>query len=231
MADDIDPQSGAPEDAAAEAFEQLRAEVAHVRAALNELGPVLRSVAAPDYSPTLGAMAESLEAIEAHPALQHSPELFASQLRHSIDVAQQQAGRELTKAVHRVDAATADLKRLAAGERNGREQNQWLMIMAGGGLVTGALLWACLSGPVARALPEAWHLPEKMAAATLNMDQWDAGARLMRTADPSSWSGLAMATSHWRNNSDALERCGRAATKTGKAQRCVVKLDPPNQPR
>lgn len=56
----------------AAAFEALRAEVAALRASLDGDGR-----AAPDYAPTLGKMAAALAKIEAHPALQLTPEAFA----------------------------------------------------------------------------------------------------------------------------------------------------------
>ena len=72
-----------PRDAAAEAFEALRAEVAQLRTALERLAP-------PDYSPTLAAIAQSLAAMEAHPALRLTPQDLASQVRQASEAAQQQ---------------------------------------------------------------------------------------------------------------------------------------------
>ena len=90
----------------AAAFEALRAEVAALRASLGEgAGRV-----APDYAPTLGKMAATLAKIEAHPALQLTPEAFAYQVRQARDAAQQQGSRDMSAAIQRVDAAGADLE-------------------------------------------------------------------------------------------------------------------------
>ena len=216
MAED-EAHGAEPQDAAAEAFEALRAEVAQLRTALE--GP---PTTAPDYSPTLAAIAQSLAAMEAHPALRLTPQDLASQVRQAADAAQQQGRRELSNAVQRVDAAGADLERLAERQRTGREQVRQVAIMTAVGAVAGVILWVCFSGPIARALPASWSVPERMAAATLNLSRWDAGARLMQSDNPQGWAQVAEGAKLERENLPALEDCWRAATRTGKAQRCNV---------
>ena len=213
MAED---HEGLGDDPAA-AFEALRAEVAQVRASLDGL-----ATTAPDYSPTLAAIAKSLAAIEAHPALRSTPEAFAHQVRQASEALQQQGRRELASAAQRVDAAGGDLELLALRQRTGREQVRQVAIMTAVGAVAGVIVWVCFSGPIARALPASWRAPERMAAATLRLGRWDAGAQLMRTADPTSWNGVAAASAFWQKNAVAVELCEQAAAKTGKAQRCVV---------
>ena len=80
----------------AAAFEALRAEVAALRTSLGD------GRAAPDYAPTLGKMAAALAKIEAHPALQLTPEAFAYQVRQARDVAQQQGSRDMSAAIQRI---------------------------------------------------------------------------------------------------------------------------------
>jgi hypothetical protein len=193
MADDVahgaEPLGGEHQDAAAEAFEALRAEVAQLRTALEGL-----PTTAPDYSPTLAAIAQSLAAMEAHPALRLTPQDLASQVRQASEAAQQQCRRELANAVQRVDAAGADLERLAERQRTGREQVRQIAIMTAVGAVAGVVVWVCFSGPVARALPAGWSVPERMAAATLRLDRWKAGARLMHNANPQGWARLTEAS-------------------------------------
>ena len=219
MAEDA-PQDHSGDDAAAEAFEALRVEVAQLRAVLEGL-----PTTAPDYSPTLAAIAQSLAAMEAHPALRLTPQDLASQVRQAADAAQQQGRRELANAVQRVDAAGADLERLAERQRTGREQVRQVAIMTAMGAVAGVIVWVCFSGPIARALPASWSVPEKMAAATLNLDRWDAGVRLMQSDNPQGWAQFAVGAKLERENRPALEDCWKAATRTGKAQRCVVILN------
>jgi hypothetical protein len=154
----------------------------------------IQGQASVDYAPTLGAIAKSLAAIEAHPALQIAPESFAYRVREATELSTQQGRRELGSAVQRVVTAGADLERLAAGWRTGREQVRQVAIMTAVGAVAGIIMWVCFSGPVARALPATWRVPERMAAATLRMDRWAAGGRLMESADPAGWAQLVEAS-------------------------------------
>ncbi|MDO8322143.1 MAG: DUF6118 family protein [Phenylobacterium sp.] len=217
MAEDHEALDGDP----AAAFDALRAEVAQLRAALEGL-----TSTAPDYSPTLADIAESLEAMEEHPALRLTPESFASQVRQASEAAQQQGRREMSNAIQRVDAAGAELERLAERQRTGREQVRQVAIMTAVGAVAGVILWVCFSGPIARALPASWSVPERMAAATLRLDRWGAGARLMASANPQGWAQLAKAAELDRTNRPALDDCREAARKANRAQRCVLNLHP-----
>jgi hypothetical protein len=230
MADDeahgAEPYDQSGDEGAAEAFEALRGEVAQLRAEMEAWSATSKG---PDYAPTLGAIAQSLAAIEAHPALQIAPESFASQLRQAREAAQQQGQRELVNAGQRVSLAAAELERVVAGVRTGREQKRWLAIMVGMGAVAGVIAWVCCSGPVARALPASWAVPERMAAATLHLDRWAAGSQLKRTVDPASWNGLVTASALWRDNVGALAVCREAAARAGRSQRCTVIVQPPSQ--
>jgi hypothetical protein len=78
MAEDRETLDGGP----AAAFEALRAEVAQLRAALEGL-----LTTAPDYSPTLADIAQSLAVIAAHPALRLTPEDLAFQVRQASEAA------------------------------------------------------------------------------------------------------------------------------------------------
>jgi hypothetical protein len=94
------------------------------------------------------------------------------------------------------------------------------------GAVAGVIVWVCLSGPIARTLPASWSVPERMAAATLRLDRWEAGARLMQNAKPQGWARLVDASELARENGEILEQCRDAASKSGRAQRCVLTLKP-----
>jgi hypothetical protein len=215
-----EPLGGEPQDAAAEAFEALRVEVAQLRAALEGL-----PTTAPDYSPTLAAIAQSLAAMEAHPALRLTPQDFASQVRQASEAAQQPGRRELANAVQRVDAAGAVLERLADRQRTGREQVRQVAIMTAVGAVAGVIVWVCFSGPIARALPASWSVPERMAAATLRLDRWEAGARLMRSADPVSWNALAASMELERTNHAKLLACRASTARSGRPRPCLITLN------
>jgi hypothetical protein len=222
MAED-EAHGAEPQDAAAEAFEALRAEVAQLRTALEGM-----PTTAPDYSPTLAAIAQSLAAMEAHPALRLTPDALASQVRQASEAAQQQGRRELANAVQRVDAVGAVMERLAERQRTGREQVRQVAIMTAVGAIAGVIVWVCFSGPIARALPAGWSVPERMAAATLRLDRWEAGARLMAGASPQDWAQLLSGSELERENRTALADCERSSQRAGRAQRCTVVVAPPS---
>lgn len=220
MADDEDAPEPT-EDAAAEAFEQLRAEVAQLRAAM-EAFPSRFKLKAPDYAPTLGAMAKSLEKIESHPALLLTPERYRADAYTVAEGVRQAIEPRLQQVMTTIAHASGDVRRFAGELRTREAQRTAVITAAAGGLAAGAILWSLLSGPAARALPASWHIPEKMAAATLHLDRWTAGSRLMESANPSGWAGMAAASQVWQANALALAACARSAEKREKAQVCKV---------
>jgi hypothetical protein len=132
--------------------------------------------------------------MERHPALQLTPEAFGGQLRRVSERMREETRQELSGAVQRFDAAGLALENLAIGQLDRREHVRQVAIMTAVGAAVGIILWVCFSGPVARSLPAAWNVPEKMAAATLHMNRWDAGARLMKTWNPTAWARLVEAS-------------------------------------
>lgn len=64
-------------------------------------------------------------------------------------------------------------------------------------------------------------LPE-LSGATLRMDRWAAGSRLMQSADPGNWKTVIAASQLWRGNQKALEACLKAADRFQKPQACKV---------
>src|SRR3954471_19798966 len=78
-------------DDATRAFDDLRAEVAVLRRAVEALGPALKENRAPDYSLTLGQFAkaqatvcEHLAVVEGHPALRLTPAAFGEQVERAV---------------------------------------------------------------------------------------------------------------------------------------------------
>ena len=217
----MDAQLEAP-DAAAEAFNALAAEVRRVREVVEGLPATLEPAYNRDYAPTLGAIAKSLAAIEQHPSLRLTPQAFVDQARQASAATQEQGRRDLAGATQRVDAAAREMERLVAGERNGQEQNRWLAIMTGAGVAAGIAVWVALSGPIARALPVAWHVPESMAAATLRMDRWEAGGRLMQSADRKAWNDVIAGADLERANRTRLSACRAIPARSEKRKMCQI---------
>ncbi len=181
------PAPNATSDHPAQAFEALRGEVSLLRRAVEGLASTRDKV--PDYSPTLGAMAEalntttaSLDRIERSPAVRLTPVALTAEIdkaaapaRDADRTAARETHAALWKAIGRIDGI---VERGQAAD----QQLRWLIGSGAGGAVLGMLLMAVLPGAVARSLPESWHVPEWMAARTLRMEQRAAGVRLMETA-------------------------------------------------
>jgi len=229
MAQDEEHLDAELQDAAAEAFEQLRGEVAQLRGAVEGMAERLGENA-PDYTPTLAAMAQSLAQIESHPALQHTPERFRSENRDNLEAVRRQFESSAQGALTMISQAAGDVRRFAGELRSRQAQREAILYAVAGGLVAGAVLWALLSGPAARALPASWRIPERMAAATLHMDMWNAGVRLMGASNPQAWDRLVAADRIARDNAATLDGCIQAAVKAGKAEPCRVMVSPASQP-
>ncbi|MBV9510057.1 MAG: hypothetical protein JO303_07235 [Caulobacteraceae bacterium] len=225
MAEDGEHVDAEPRDAAAEAFEQLRGEVAQLRGLVEEMAERLGE-RVPDYTPTLAAMAQTLTQMERHPALQHTPERFRAENRENLAIVRRQFESGAQGALTMISQAAGDVRRFAGELRSRQAQREALLYAAGGGLVAGAVLWVLLSGPAARALPAGWRVPERMAAATLHMDLWGAGAQLMAVSDPQAWDRVVGADRIARDNAGVLDSCAQAAMKAGKAQPCRVTVSP-----
>ncbi len=109
-----------PQDAAAEAFDALRAEVAQLRAGVEALSAAPNSQASADYAPTLAAMAKSLEDIERHPALQFTPQGYGTEVRTATEAIRRRLEADVQAALTTIAHASGDIRRFA-GELRTRD--------------------------------------------------------------------------------------------------------------
>ncbi|MGA0608557.1 DUF6118 family protein [Phenylobacterium sp. VNQ135] len=186
---------------------------------------------APDYSETLAAIVYGLKKLESHPAMQLTPERFNSQAKAAAEALRRVIEPDLRHAVAAVDHASREIARFAGDLRTREAQRNAFVYAGAGGLIIGMVLWAMLAGPIARLLPDSWQVPEKMAAATLHLDRWAAGSRIMRSADPGSWKTVTAGAQLWRDNQSALDACMRAADRVKKPQTCRVIVGGPSATR
>jgi len=221
---DMEEDYAAPADDAAAAFEALTREVAGVRADLQGLsGP------GPDYSATLEQIFLRLDAIEAHPAMRATPQAYAAEMRAAVEGVKNVSQRVFDDAGRQMRDSAADIKQLAGLVRNRRRQTVWLVSTGALSAVVGMAMWLVCSGPVARVLPAGWAVPEQMAAATMGLDRWHAGQRLLQSVNPDRWRTTVDADTLVRANADAVAACRQKAMQTGKAQRCVITVAPPGR--
>ncbi|MCI1757512.1 MAG: DUF6118 family protein [Sphingobium sp.] len=216
------------------AFERLRGEVSLLRHAVEALTTARESIDIPDYEPTLertekvlGILVQQIDGVRKSPAMTLTPENMGGRLNASVA----EATRDLRAQVQATDTtlrnAAHDLQNIVASARRGDEQNRWLYVAGVVGLVTGLLLYALLAGPIARATPDSWHWPERMATRILNeRSAWDAGQRLMQAFAPESWALIVAASPLSDSNRETVQGCREAADKAEKAVRCTIEVKP-----
>lgn len=224
-----------PVDPAAAAFSRLEGEIALMRRAVENLATEKASIDIPDYNPTLGEMAQHLDtatktlaAIAAKPAMEMTPETMGQRMEQAARKARQSDREQIGAAENRYDHAVRELGRMVASAKSAHEQREWLKLTGGGGVVAGCLLWAIVSGPIARALPESWRMPEKVATRVLGEPSiWEAGIRLLRVGNPEAWRAISDAADMRHQNRETISNCEKAANKMKRTVRCAVTVAPP----
>src|SRR3546814_1561886 len=120
------------------------------------------------------------------------------------------------------------LHQIIGHARTRQSQREHLLWGIGGGVLAGCLLWSFLPGVIARAMPESWRWPERIAARTIGAASlWAAGARLLRAGNPEEWRFIVRATELGRENSAAIGACEKKEEKKNEAVRCTVEVEPP----
>ncbi len=170
-------------DPATQAFARLEGEMALMRRAVEHLAAEKGDIRVPDYTATLGEMAQRLGAIAQgmntiadKPAMQMTPEDFAARMQAAAAQARRDDHIALADAQRQHIETVRTLRALVGDAASIAEQRRRLKWAAGRGLLAGCLLWAILPGFVARILPVSWHLPERIAARTVRAPNlWEAG--------------------------------------------------------
>jgi hypothetical protein len=220
MADTDESQSDGN---AAEAFEHLTEEVTVLHHTVEELVDAIQLKESPDYSSTLGKIAqdlgsirERLEQIEHHPALRVPPAQFCEAVARAASGAMQEAANQLEQARRDSVLTTRDLTGIIGSARTQDRQRKWVMITAAIALGAGLIVSPFLG----RLLP--FGLDGRMAATIMGADRWNAGAALMAAQSPEAWSDLESAAALLVPNKAALAACRDAAAKSKKEQRCIL---------
>lgn len=226
---DQDIGSEAPVDPAAVAFEALRREVALLNVAL--AGLAAERASAPDYSETLGEIAQGVRVavgrlgkLATSPALAATPAEIAQQITAAGDEARRQDRATLHQAQEMLQRATTDLRGWVDTARLASVQNWRLLQAALAGVVGGAVLGASFPVIVAQAAPEQWAWPERRAARVLHRDMWSAGERMLSIADPQRWREIEIAQRIVGQNPRVLARCADAANRAKVETRCIIAL-------
>ncbi len=217
-------------DPAAAAFERLEGEIAMMRRAVQQLAAEKAAIEIPDYSSTLGEISQQLEAatetldtLVSKPAMELTPETMAQRLDRAARRARQTDQELISTARRRYDDAIRELRGIVASARHAADQREYLIWAASSGMIAGCLLWATLPGPIARALPDSWHMPEKIAARVLREPTiWEGGVRLMQVGSPEAWRAVSDAAEMRRDNQKIIAACEKASLAAKKQVRCTV---------
>jgi hypothetical protein len=221
----VDP-IGDDQDPAAAAFTRLEDEIARMRGAVEQLSTGHAKIDAPDYTPTLGEMSKRLGAIEEKPAMLITPEDMAARMAAAATEARRTDRTTLTDAQRKHDQAAYRLEALLGTAATIATQRRYITWAGGSGLFAGCLLWAILPGAVARALPESWHVPERMAAHIAGGPTvWEAGVRIMRAGSPVAYRAISDAAEMRHQNRDTIAACEKNAAKRKKPVRCTIEIE------
>ena len=218
------------QDPATAAFARLEGEVALMRRAVEQLAAERADIHIPDYSDTLGELSKHLGAAErtlrtivAKPAMELTPEEMARQIDRAARHAREATGSEMQRAQVRFDNAAYELRGIISTLRAAHEQRLHLIWAASGGILAGCLLWSILPGAFARALPERWQLPERMAAHIVGAPTiWEGGVRLMQVGSPEGYRAISAAAVMRHDNKEKIAGCEQAALKKRQRVRCTI---------
>lgn len=230
-------------DAAAEAFEDVRSELARQSDEVVLLRQAIEGIAAArddrpwpaDYSETLGQLMKLANATYQRAEILRKAaeeETVARQVVARIGGAVAEDRQAVKTAAGELRDATRALQGMTVSARRGDEQNRWLIWTAISGIVVGMIVWAVFAGIVARNVaPTGWQWPERMAARTLNLPMWEGGQRLMRTVAPDAFANIAAGDRIITANRVTLEACRKHADKARKAVRCAIDVEPSKKTR
>ena len=217
-------------DPATEAFARLEGEMAMVRHTVQNMARERADIVIPDYNSTLAQMADQLAQVSKtlsiignKPAIELTPEDIAVQIkRASLDMLRDSS--DLFRHGRKdLDNATGRLAAIVGRVRAQDEQTRQTWRFAGMGVLAGILLWSILPGTIARAMPESWHWPERMARKAVGEPTIvDAGIRLIRSQNPDAWEGLAEAQRILSANREELDRCTEKARKEEIPVNCSI---------
>ena len=227
---EAEPDAAEESDPAAEAFARLEGEMAMVRHTVQNMARERADIVIPDYTATLGKMADQLEKVSktlstigSKPAIELTPEDIAVQIkRASLDMLRDSS--DLFRQGRKdLDNATGRLAAIVGRVRTEDEQKRQTWRFASAGLLAGIMLWSILPGTIARAMPESWQWPERMARKVVGEPTIiEAGLRLIQSQNPEAYEELMAAHRLMSANREAFEQCIEKARKEERPVSCSI---------
>ncbi|KTD99952.1 hypothetical protein ATE68_05700 [Sphingopyxis sp. H038] len=232
-------KSESRDETAAEAFARLGDRVAGLDGRIALMARAVEHMAAerfdievPDYNPTLektnaklADIDKRLKAIEDAPALDMTPENMGARMTAAAQKARETDRASVQKVQQSQASAVQALHQIIGNARTREQQRQQMWWGVSGGIFAGCLLWSLLPGIVARAMPENWHWPERIARRTVGEPSlWEAGVRIMQADSPEAWQAIAEAAEMRRDNREAIGTCEQVAAKAEKPVPCTIRI-------
>ena len=231
-----DDQGNMDGDAAAEAFEAMRGELALLRRAVEGLAAERAGQDVPDYSETLGVLQQGLDTaagrinaigqiLAKSPALAITPEQMTQRIAAAGSAARREDQAALAKAGEDKARVMAELRAIAGSAWTRADQKNRQLWFGLGGIVIGIATWAIVPGIIAREVtPASWQWPERMAARMLDLPRWEAGQRMMQSASPTAFRAIVGADRIVTENREAIEGCSKAAARKHETVRCTIRI-------
>ncbi|WP_298199182.1 DUF6118 family protein [Novosphingobium sp.] len=164
--------------------------------------------------------------------MQMTPDSIGNRIAAVAEAARRSDQDRISQARSDLNHAAQEMRSVTAHARTAAEQRQQLYHMAGGAVLASVLLWSFLPDTIARAMPESWHWPERMAARMVgSSSRWDTGSRMMKSDSPEAWNALVQAAEIQRDNRDAIAACRKAAATSQQAVRCTVSVRAVRSPK
>jgi hypothetical protein len=161
---------------------------------------VLRLERTPDYSATLAQITEALKAtlasaarIEKSPAVRLSPDAMSAEIIKAGETARSADAQLIHNASDALSRGCGQIDLMIGRGQAVRRRWHERAWIAAGGVLAGIILWSFLPGTVARAMPEDYALPQRLAARMIGTDLWNAGEVMMNSADPVRWRKIVTA--------------------------------------
>jgi hypothetical protein len=220
-------------DSATRAFTDMRDKIAGLTRAVDSMAGEWKALEIPDYSKTLEkvamelkANADQLEKWTEKPALKLTPQALSDAIIKAGSAARAEDHAALTTAVKALNQTEKDMTGALISARTAQAQDKRLRRVSINCMIAGIILWAVIPGPIIRAMPASWHLPERVAARVLGTNAWEGGQRLMVFANPDGWGSLAMVGRATQPSVQAIKACVELATKSRKPVRCSILVSP-----
>ena len=214
-------------DTATAAFVEMRDSFSTLARAVSSLSGEWKALVIPDYSKTLEKVAVELKATADQlgqwaekPALKLTPQALSDAIIKAGSATRAEDHVALDKAIKAINQTEKDMTGALVSARTAQAQDKRLRRVSINCMIAGMILWAIVPGPIIRAMPASWHLPERVAARILGADAWDGGQRLMMFANPDGWDAISRSSRILNENYKALLNCERLAQKKREAVHC-----------